>query len=77
MLINIRYFASLKEVLAKSEDSLETNKHLTAKDVWSELNPNQIMPDNTLVAINKTYATWNEELKSGDEVAFFPPVTGG
>ncbi|MEK9725383.1 MAG: molybdopterin converting factor subunit 1 [Rhodospirillaceae bacterium] len=29
------------------------------------------------VAVNQEYATLNEPVKEGDEVAFFPPVTGG
>jgi molybdopterin synthase sulfur carrier subunit len=35
------------------------------------------MPPNTLVAINQEYATPEQPVRDGDEVAFFPPVTGG
>jgi len=30
-----------------------------------------------LVAINKAYADLDRAVQDGDEVAFFPPVTGG
>ncbi|MDH2923775.1 molybdopterin synthase subunit MoaD [Nicoletella semolina] len=30
-----------------------------------------------LVAINQTISSLESEIKNGDEVAFFPPVTGG
>lgn len=30
-----------------------------------------------LVAINQTISSLESEIRSGDEVAFFPPVTGG
>jgi len=30
-----------------------------------------------LVAVNHEYAKGDKAIKSGDEVAFFPPVTGG
>ena len=30
-----------------------------------------------LVAINKAYASLDKAVSDGDEVAFFPPVTGG
>ena len=29
------------------------------------------------IAINHEYSSLNAELRDGDEVAFFPPVTGG
>lgn len=29
------------------------------------------------VAINQEFADWNAPVAPGDEVAFFPPVTGG
>jgi molybdopterin synthase sulfur carrier subunit len=35
------------------------------------------IPGNALVAINQQYADFNASVKEGDEIAFFPPVTGG
>jgi sulfur-carrier protein len=29
------------------------------------------------VAINQEFADWNAHIAEGDEIAFFPPVTGG
>ena len=29
------------------------------------------------VAVNQTYVPWTHPVKPGDEVALFPPVTGG
>ncbi len=29
------------------------------------------------VAVNQTYVGWQHPVKAGDEVAIFPPVTGG
>ena len=29
------------------------------------------------VAINQEFAEWNAPIGAGDEIAFFPPVTGG
>ena len=37
----------------------------------------QPFPANTLVAINQEYASPASAVRAGDEVAFFPPVTGG
>jgi molybdopterin synthase catalytic subunit len=30
-----------------------------------------------LVAVNQEYTDWEQEVSSGDEIAFFPPVSGG
>jgi len=35
------------------------------------------LPDNALTAINMEYVKPDATVKDGDEVAFFPPVTGG
>jgi molybdopterin synthase sulfur carrier subunit len=40
---------------------------------WAEL----IRVDNCLVAVNQTMATQNTAINADDEIALFPPVTGG
>jgi molybdopterin synthase sulfur carrier subunit len=35
------------------------------------------LPPNTLAAVNMEYAELTQSVRDGDEVAFFPPVTGG
>jgi len=39
--------------------------------------PDQPLPDNVLAARNMEYVKVDCTLADGDEVAFFPPVTGG
>ena len=75
-MITIRYFASLREQYGKAEDQIDEEDIHTVADVWKKLNP-QNFPDNVLIAVNQAYATLDAPVKSGDEVAFFPPVTGG
>jgi len=75
-MITIRYFASLREQYGKAEDQIDDTGIHTVEDVWKKLNQ-QNLPDNVLVAVNQAYATLDAPVKSGDEVAFFPPVTGG
>jgi molybdopterin synthase sulfur carrier subunit len=75
-IIIVRYFASLRERMGRNEDQLEVAGLSCVADVWSRVS-NEAFPVNTLVAINQEYATPRSPVQAGDEVAFFPPVTGG
>ena len=82
-MITVLFFASLKDQL--KTDRLEisalenTNvemllETLKARDpIWQKaLSSNALM-----IAVNQTMSAKTALLKKGDEVAFFPPVTGG
>lgn len=77
MSINVRYFASLKENIGREVDTLPYSGSHTAESVWQALNPNQPLPANVLIAVNHHYAGRDSAIADGDELAFFPPVTGG
>lgn len=79
MTVTIKYFASLRERLGRSEDNLEIeNGNITVSELWEKLAGNhRNLPDNILTAINMEYVKPDAKVKDGDEVAFFPPVTGG
>ncbi len=76
MSIKVRYFASLAERIGRSEGLLEFNQGMTVSDVWQN-DAGKPMPANVLAAVNMEYAKLDEVVREGDEVAFFPPVTGG
>lgn len=79
MSITVKYFASLREILGRSEDSLELGKgHITVAEIWTKVAGTQkSLPDTVLSAVNMEYVKPDATVKDGDEVAFFPPVTGG
>jgi molybdopterin synthase sulfur carrier subunit len=79
MSIKVKYFASLREILGRSEDSLEIGcGNITVSEIWKQVAGEQkSIPDNVLSAINMEYVKPDTAVKDGDEVAFFPPVTGG
>jgi molybdopterin synthase sulfur carrier subunit len=77
MSIKVRYFASLKESVGRSEDELNFTGLMTVTDVWHRANPDKSLSGNILAAVNMEYVEFDSIVKDGDEVAFFPPVTGG
>ncbi|NOQ64733.1 MAG: molybdopterin synthase sulfur carrier subunit [Methyloprofundus sp.] len=77
MAIKIRYFASLKETVGRESDCLEFEQKKTVAELWAIAVPTREMPANTLAAVNMEYVALEHQVVDGDEVAFFPPVTGG
>lgn len=77
MQINVKFFASLREQIGKTDDVIETPNSLSVTEVWQRSTGQSAMPDNTLCAINMEYVDRDALANAGDEVAFFPPVTGG
>jgi molybdopterin synthase sulfur carrier subunit len=77
MSIKVRYFASLGERVGRSEGNLEFTQTMTVRDVWQLDTLGKPIPDNLLAAVNMEYAGLDVQVQDGDEVAFFPPVTGG
>ncbi len=75
--IKVRYFASLSEFVGKPESDLVVPETLKVIDVWRLDTSGQAMPANLLAAVNMEYAGFDSLVRDGDEVAFFPPVTGG
>jgi molybdopterin synthase sulfur carrier subunit len=76
-MITVKYFASLRETLGRDQDTLDADSVATVRDVWSRVADNSDLPSHLLIAVNMEYADPQHPVKDGDEVAFFPPVTGG
>lgn len=77
MSIRVRYFGSLRERMGRVDDILAAEDIDTVSDVWKAVSEGQYLPDRILCAVNMDYADPDAPVKDGDEVAFFPPVTGG
>lgn len=75
MSIQVKFFASLREKIGVADSTVEQAS--TADEVWNLATNNADRPDNMLIAINLEYAKLDSPVNDGDEVAFFPPVTGG
>ncbi len=75
--IKVKCFASMREYLDLSEREIAIDGITTVADVWRCVAGDKPMPENTLCAVNQTQADTEFNVSAGDEVAFFPPVTGG
>ncbi len=83
MNLSLHYFASVKESLNCDQESVELASGNTVADLIKQLGERdapwrQTLQDgDILVAVNQTMSSLDTKLHPGDEVAFFPPVTGG
>ncbi len=85
-MITILFFASLREALGVNREQFDC-KLSSVTDVASLIEAlrgrsaafsEALAPTrNWRVAVNQEIANTNTPIASGDEVAFFPPVTGG
>lgn len=77
MRIQVRFFAALRERLGISERVVSVPGGVTVKQLWSLAVPGEPLPNNVLAARNMEYVALDSAVQDGDEIAFFPPVTGG
>jgi len=83
--IKIVYFASIREQLGVGEESITLPADVSSiaqlslwlqrerGDKWVKALGNP----STLIALNQEMVSGDQTINSGDEIAFFPPVTGG
>ena len=84
-MLTINYFASIREALNQSQDKLElpdsvrTVNQLIDYLGASDRNKLAILTqdDKVLVAVNQTIVSRDYGLRGDEEIAFFPPMTGG
>ena len=84
-MINVLFFASIREQLktdrlsitfdltVSTVEQLIASLALSNDESWLQV----LSADNVIKAVNQEVVNANHEIKEGDEVAFFPPVTGG
>ncbi len=84
-MIKILYFARIKEALGVAQESIDRPSganDVAALTAWlrqrgaawqAELAPGKALR----VAVNQALVGMDATIKDGDEIAYFPPVTGG
>ena len=81
----VKYFSWIKEHIGKSEEVIDLPIGITTINeliIYLEnLNENYRLAfekKNLIkIAINKSYSSLDDKIDNNDEIAFFPPVTGG
>lgn len=81
MNLTIRLFATLRDHAGQSSIQVMLDEPATVRDMLTAVTVSypqlaQILPT-TIVAVNKAFASAETPLQSTDEIAIFPPVSGG
>ena len=84
MEVRLKYFARYREMLNCEEETLEVETDISTNELTNLLAKRSenwaavfINNEKLLIAINHSISHENVRLQHGDEVAFYPPVTGG
>ncbi len=82
MSIRVLYFASLKEAMGKAGEVVELPAGIDTAGAlrdWLIADGRAALASakNLRMAVNQDMARPDAAVKEGDEIAFFPPVTGG
>jgi molybdopterin converting factor subunit 1 len=81
MRLRVLFFGMLKDLVGQSSATLDLPEGATVGDLLahfaSQLPQLKDSLSSLAVAVNQQYAGTETELKSGDEVALLPPVSGG
>ena len=81
----VKYFSWIKEHIGKSEEQIDLpNNIANVNQLINYLNEIDkkyyiIFEKKELIkiAVNKTYSSFDTNINNNDEIAFFPPDTGG
>lgn len=78
--MDILLFGSFRETYGSNSISISLPDGVSVLELKNHINtlPGKfILPNNALCAINQEMAKDDEKINSSDEVAIYPPVTGG
>ena len=80
MRVSVRLFAGLRERAGTDRLEVELPDDARVADVLAAMAATpvgELRPRECVVAVNREYATADEPVRAGDEVALVPPVSGG
>jgi len=81
MRVHVLFFGRLKDIVGRAEESAEIPEGSRVEDLFSRYRSSFPALDglrpSVAASVNQELAEWAATLRSGDEVAFLPPVSGG
>lgn len=78
--VNVRYFGQFRDFTGKRDEALEVEAGITVEEIREHVRgiyAKIAAKEEVLVAVNGSFGSLDQVIKEWDEVAFFPPVSGG
>lgn len=78
--VNVRYFGQFRDFTGKRDEVLEVEVGITVEEIREHVRgiyAKIAAKEEVLVAVNGSFGSLDQVIKEWDEVAFFPPVSGG
>lgn len=77
--VTVLWFASLRDAAGAASESVQSDAP-DLRGLYGELRERHGLPfpvAKLRVAVDDAFASWDDPLREGSEVAFIPPVSGG
>jgi molybdopterin converting factor subunit 1 len=79
--VQVLFFGQLRELVGLGQEANDVPENATISDLfesYEQRHPKLWEFRRSVIASrNQEFAPWDSPLKSGDEIAFLPPVSGG
>ena len=79
MKVEVKFFARCREIVGEKVKELEVEEGMKIQDIIDLLLKEypELKKEKLIISLNHKYVSRDAELKEDDEVAVFPPVSGG
>ncbi|QCE33416.1 MoaD/ThiS family protein [Acetobacteraceae bacterium] len=79
MKVRVEYFAHLKELAAKTGETVEMPEAglMALYEALKEKYHFPMPSSDIRVAVNDEFVAWDHQIQENDTIVFIPPVTGG
>lgn len=79
MKVEVKFFARCREIVGEKIKEVEVEEGMKIQDLIDLLLTTypELKKEKLIISLNHKYAPLNANVKENDEVAVFPPVSGG